>query len=148
MVQSAYVALYKAAMNVNEDGHWPHGWHSLDGDRCIKCDTLTQCMLGYTPGTYTPLGRYTPPGQGTPPALVHTSPGQVHTSPGQVHPLAGTPFGQVNLPPSHPRRSLQQMVWILLECFLVSPCYFVRRHLPPKMHNTSLLIFTLRFQST
>ena len=28
-------------MNINEDGHQPHGWHSLDGDRCIKRDTPT-----------------------------------------------------------------------------------------------------------
>ena len=28
-------------MNINEDGGWPHGWHGLDGDRCIKCDTPT-----------------------------------------------------------------------------------------------------------
>ena len=39
MVQSTYVALYKAVMNINEDGHWPHGWHGLDGDRCMKRDT-------------------------------------------------------------------------------------------------------------
>ena len=41
MVQSAYVALYKVVMNINEDSHWPHGWHSLDGDWCIKRDTPT-----------------------------------------------------------------------------------------------------------
>ena len=35
------MALYKAVMNINEDGRWPHGWHSLDGDRCIKRDTPT-----------------------------------------------------------------------------------------------------------
>ena len=27
-------------MNINEDGRWPHGWHNLDGDRCIKCHLL------------------------------------------------------------------------------------------------------------
>ena len=41
MGQSAYEALYKVVMNINEDGHWPHGWHGLDGDRCIKRDTPT-----------------------------------------------------------------------------------------------------------
>ena len=41
MAQSAYVALYKAVMNINEDGRQPHGWHGLDGDRCIKRDTPT-----------------------------------------------------------------------------------------------------------
>ena len=35
------MALYKAAMNINEDGHWPHGWHGFEGDRWIKCDTPT-----------------------------------------------------------------------------------------------------------
>ena len=42
MVRSAYVALYKAVMNINEDGCRPHGWHGFDGDRCIKRDTLTE----------------------------------------------------------------------------------------------------------
>ena len=41
MARSAYVALYKAVMNINEDGHQPHGWHSLEGNRWIKCDTPT-----------------------------------------------------------------------------------------------------------
>ena len=41
MVQSAYVALYKAVMNINEDGRQPHGWHGLEGDRWIKRDTPT-----------------------------------------------------------------------------------------------------------
>ena len=36
------MALYKAVMNINEDGHWPHGWHGLDGDQCIKRDTPTK----------------------------------------------------------------------------------------------------------
>ena len=41
MVRSTYVALYKAVMNINEDGHQPHGWHSLEGDQWIKRDTPT-----------------------------------------------------------------------------------------------------------
>ena len=41
MAQSAYVALYKAVMNINEERRWPHGWHGLDGDRCINRDTPT-----------------------------------------------------------------------------------------------------------
>ena len=32
-------------MNINEDGHWPHGWYGLDGDRCIKRDTPTLFSL-------------------------------------------------------------------------------------------------------
>ena len=39
--RSAYEALYKGLVNTDEDGRWPHGWHGLDGDRCIKRDTLT-----------------------------------------------------------------------------------------------------------
>ena len=35
------MALYKAVMNINEDGRRPHGWHGLDGDWCIKRDTPT-----------------------------------------------------------------------------------------------------------
>ena len=45
MVRSAYEALYKVVMNINEDSHWPHGCHSLDGDRCIKHDTPTHMMV-------------------------------------------------------------------------------------------------------
>ena len=41
-LNGAYVALYKAVMNINEDGRRPHGWHGLDGDRCIKRDTPTE----------------------------------------------------------------------------------------------------------
>ena len=41
MVQSTYEALYKGLMNINEDCCQPHGWHGLDGDRCIKHDTPT-----------------------------------------------------------------------------------------------------------
>ena len=41
MARSAYVALYKAVMNINEDGHRPHGWHGLEGDRWIKRETPT-----------------------------------------------------------------------------------------------------------
>ena len=44
MVRSAYVALYKAVMYINEDGHWPHGWHGLESDRWIKRDTPTPPM--------------------------------------------------------------------------------------------------------
>ena len=46
MAQSAYVALYKVVMNINEDGHQPHGWHGLDGDQCIKRDTPTPSKGG------------------------------------------------------------------------------------------------------
>ena len=42
MARSAYVALYKAVMNINEDGHQPHGWHGLEGNQWIKCDTPTE----------------------------------------------------------------------------------------------------------
>ena len=45
MVRSAYVALYKAVMNINEDGCQPHGWHSLEGDRWIKRDTPTALIF-------------------------------------------------------------------------------------------------------
>ena len=41
MARSAYVALYKAVMNINEDGRRPHGWHGLEGNRWIKRDTPT-----------------------------------------------------------------------------------------------------------
>ena len=44
MVRSAYVALYKAVMNINEDGRQPYGWHGLEGDRWIKRDTPTKTM--------------------------------------------------------------------------------------------------------
>ena len=42
------MALYKAVMNINEDSHRPHGWHGLDGDRCIKRDTPTK-VKQFTP---------------------------------------------------------------------------------------------------
>ena len=42
MARSAYETLYKGLMNINEDGCWPYGWHSLDGDWCIKRDTPTK----------------------------------------------------------------------------------------------------------
>ena len=45
MARSTYVALYKAVMNINEDSRQPHGWHSLEGDRCIKHDTPTHNIL-------------------------------------------------------------------------------------------------------
>ena len=45
-------------MNINEDGRRPHGWHGLDGDRCIERDTPTVTETvnsggskGGTPGT-------------------------------------------------------------------------------------------------
>ena len=41
MAQSAYMALYKTVMNINEDGRRPHGWHGLEGDRWIKRDSPT-----------------------------------------------------------------------------------------------------------
>ena len=46
MARSVYVALYKAVMNINEDSCRPHGWHGLDGDRCIKRDTPTKTTVG------------------------------------------------------------------------------------------------------
>ena len=42
MVRSAYVALYKAFMNINEAGRQPHGWHGLEDNRWIKRDTPTE----------------------------------------------------------------------------------------------------------
>ena len=45
MARSIYVALYKAVMNINEAGHRPHGWHSLEGDRWIKRDTPTPMTM-------------------------------------------------------------------------------------------------------
>ena len=44
MARSAYVALYMAVMNINEAGHWPHGWHGLEGNLWIKRDTPTACI--------------------------------------------------------------------------------------------------------
>ena len=39
-------------MNINEDGHQPHGWHGFDGDQCIKCDSPTGEL---SLGTFLPL---------------------------------------------------------------------------------------------
>ena len=50
MARSTYVALYKAVMNINEDGRRPHGWHDLEGDRWIKRDTPTDVVSG--PGDF------------------------------------------------------------------------------------------------
>ena len=44
MARSAYMALYKAVMNINEDGRWPHEWHGLEGYLWIKRDTPTICV--------------------------------------------------------------------------------------------------------
>ena len=41
MARSAYVALYKAVMNINEDACWHHGWHGLEGNWWLKRDTPT-----------------------------------------------------------------------------------------------------------
>ena len=44
MARSTYETLYKGLMNINEDGCWPYGRLSLDGDQCIKCDTPTHII--------------------------------------------------------------------------------------------------------
>ena len=52
------MALYKVVMNINEDGCRPHGWHGLDGDRCIKHDTPTNALLKISVQVFGRIPRY------------------------------------------------------------------------------------------
>ena len=86
-------------------------------------------VILFTGGVSTSVhaGIHTPPGQATPPGSTHTPQEayplpRKHTPPEstpQKHPPGKHTPQEAHPPEPHPRWSLQRMVRILLECFLV-----------------------------